>query len=37
VIETGGDHHFGGDYSMLARRILDSWKRLIAAHAGAPA
>jgi len=37
VIETGGDHHFGGDYSMLARRILDSWNRQIAAHAGAPA
>jgi type IV secretory pathway VirJ component len=37
VIETGGDHHFGGDYSTLARRILDGWKKQIAAHAGAPA
>jgi type IV secretory pathway VirJ component len=27
VIRTSGDHHFGGDYNVLARRILASWQR----------
>lgn len=29
VIKTSGDHHFGGDYTMLARRILTSWQKQI--------
>jgi len=29
VIRTEGSHHFGGDYKMLARSILDRWKQLL--------
>jgi type IV secretory pathway VirJ component len=32
VIRTTGDHHFGGDYDALARRILNSWQKQIAAR-----
>jgi len=32
VIKTSGDHHFGGDYAVLARRILTSWQKQIAAR-----
>jgi type IV secretory pathway VirJ component len=32
VIKTSGDHHFGGDYGVLARRILTSWQKQIAAR-----
>ncbi|MEZ0602053.1 virulence factor family protein [Paraburkholderia sp. IW21] len=27
VIRTSGDHHFGGDYNALERRILDAFKK----------
>jgi len=30
VIRTPGDHHFGGDYNALARRILSGWQKQIA-------
>jgi type IV secretory pathway VirJ component len=32
VIKLSGDHHFGGDYAVLARRILNSWQKQIAAR-----
>jgi type IV secretory pathway VirJ component len=32
VVKTTGDHHFGGDYNVLARRILTSWQKQIAAR-----
>ncbi|QGA37656.1 virulence factor family protein [Burkholderia glumae] len=32
VIKTGGDHHFGGDYIALERRILDALRRNAAQH-----
>jgi type IV secretory pathway VirJ component len=32
VVKTTGDHHFGGDYNELARRILTSWQKQIAAR-----
>lgn len=32
VIKTGGDHHFGGDYLSLERRILAAFKKNIGAH-----
>ena len=32
VVKTTGDHHFGGDYNELARRILSSWRKQIAAR-----
>ena len=32
VSKTSGDHHFGGDYAVLARRILTSWQKQIAAR-----
>jgi type IV secretory pathway VirJ component len=27
VIRTSGDHHFGGDYNALERRILAAFKK----------
>jgi type IV secretory pathway VirJ component len=27
VIRTGGDHHFGGDYNAIERRILGAFKQ----------
>lgn len=35
VVKLPGDHHFGGDYDALARRILAGWRKQIAARAGA--
>jgi type IV secretory pathway VirJ component len=32
VVKTGGDHHFGGDYVALERRILDALRRNAAGH-----
>jgi type IV secretory pathway VirJ component len=34
VVKLPGDHHFGGDYDALARRILAGWRRQIAARQG---
>jgi type IV secretory pathway VirJ component len=30
VIKMSGDHHFGGDYDALAKRILSGWQKQIA-------
>ena len=35
VIRLPGDHHFGGDYDALAKRILGGWQKQIAARSGA--
>jgi type IV secretory pathway VirJ component len=32
LVRTPGDHHFGGRYDDLARHIVESWKKQIAAH-----
>ena len=32
VVRTSGDHHFDGNYSALASRIIASWKKEIAAQ-----
>ncbi|EKS66659.1 MULTISPECIES: AcvB/VirJ family lysyl-phosphatidylglycerol hydrolase [Caballeronia] len=32
VVKLPGDHHFGGDYDVLARRILAGWRKQIAAR-----
>ncbi|SPB13180.1 virulence factor [Caballeronia novacaledonica] len=32
VVKLPGDHHFGGDYDALARRILAGWRKQIAAR-----
>ncbi|AET91265.1 virulence factor family protein [Burkholderia sp. YI23] len=37
VVKLPGDHHFGGDYDALARRILAGWRKQIAARQGKPA
>lgn len=29
LVRTPGDHHFGGNYDALAKRIVDSWKKQI--------
>ncbi|SAL11751.1 bacterial virulence protein VirJ [Caballeronia turbans] len=34
VVKLPGDHHFGGDYDALARRILAGWRKQIAAQQG---
>ena len=34
VVKLPGDHHFGGDYDALARRILAGWRKQIAARQG---
>jgi type IV secretory pathway VirJ component len=34
VIKTPGDHHFGGDYDALAKRILGGWQKQIAVRGG---
>ena len=34
-IRLQGDHHFGGDYDVLAKRILGGWQKQIAARNGA--
>ncbi len=31
IIKMSGDHHFGGDYAVLARRILTGWQKHIGA------
>jgi type IV secretory pathway VirJ component len=35
VIRLQGDHHFGGDYDALAKRILGGWQKQIALRGGA--
>jgi type IV secretory pathway VirJ component len=35
VVKLPGDHHFGGDYDVLAKRILAGWRKQIAAKAEA--
>ncbi|WP_250500647.1 AcvB/VirJ family lysyl-phosphatidylglycerol hydrolase [Caballeronia sp. GAWG1-5s-s] len=35
VVKLPGDHHFGGDYDALARRILAGWRKQIAAKQAA--
>jgi type IV secretory pathway VirJ component len=37
VVKLPGDHHFGGDYDALARRILAGWRKQIAARQANPA
>ncbi|WP_296659477.1 AcvB/VirJ family lysyl-phosphatidylglycerol hydrolase [Paraburkholderia sp.] len=32
VVKTNGSHHFDGDYNALATRIIDGWKKEIAAR-----
>ena len=32
VVKTSGAHHFDGDYGVLARKIIDGWKKQIAAQ-----
>lgn len=32
LVKMSGDHHFGGDYSVLARHILASWEKQIGAR-----
>jgi type IV secretory pathway VirJ component len=32
LVRTQGDHHFGGRYDELAKHIVASWKKQIAAH-----
>ena len=34
VVQTGGGHHFGGDYDDLAQTILTRWRAQIAASGG---
>jgi type IV secretory pathway VirJ component len=34
VVKLPGDHHFGGNYDELARRILAGWRKQIAARQG---
>jgi type IV secretory pathway VirJ component len=36
VIRMNGNHHFGGDYNALAKRILLGWEKQIAARAQPP-